>query len=124
MRPPANPSLTIDTDSASKMGQADLSSYAHARGSSGGSGGSDYPTPSTPTFSLPDQSRMASSTSSLASTPPACDRPESPTLPPKSVLHDLAEDPSEREEDFEYDLDDRAPSFSNGTRQSGLHLSP
>lgn len=112
MRPLANPSLSIDTHSAAAMDSLDMSPYAssHSRGSSGGS---DYPTPSTPTFSLPDQSRIASSTSSLSSTPPACDRPESPTLPPKSVLHDLAEDPSEREDSFDYDLRDRAPSFSN-----------
>ncbi|KAF4548701.1 Hypothetical protein D9617_26g079160 [Elsinoe fawcettii] len=116
MRLPANPHLTIDTSSASKVGAMEVSPYApssHSRGSSQNSGNSEYPTPGTPTFSLPDHSRVASSTSSLASTPPACDRPESPTLPSKSILHDLAEDPSEREDSFDYDCRDRAPSFSN-----------
>ncbi|KAF2218580.1 hypothetical protein BDZ85DRAFT_80365 [Elsinoe ampelina] len=116
MRLPSNPLLTIDTTSAAKMSTMDISPQmpsSHSRGSSQNSGSSDYPTPGTPTFSLPDHSRVASSTSSLASTPPACDRPESPTLPPKSMLHDLVEDPSEREDSFDYDCRDRAPSFSN-----------
>ncbi|PNS17316.1 hypothetical protein CAC42_6999 [Sphaceloma murrayae] len=121
MRPPANPCLTIDTGSAAKMGSIDASSYALSVHSRGSSGGSDYPTPATPTFSLPDHSRLASSTSSLSSTPPACDRPESPTLPVKSILHDLAEDPSEREDGFDYDLRDRSPSFSND--ESDFHAS-
>lgn len=90
---------------------APLDFYAHSRDSSGGS---DYPTPSTPTFSVADHSRLASSTSSLASTPP-CDRMDSPTLPPKAVLHDLAEDPSELEECTQLSSRDRSNSMLDGT---------
>ncbi|KAF2150806.1 hypothetical protein K461DRAFT_270201 [Myriangium duriaei CBS 260.36] len=94
------------------MALAEDNPYAFSTHSRGSSGNSEYPTPSTPTFSIPEHSRLASSTSSLASTPP-CDRMDSPTLPPKSVLHDLAEDPSERDDGLQMASRARAPSLMN-----------
>lgn len=109
MHPPADFALSIDV--AASMALDDDCLYAFSNHSRDSSGNSDYPTPSTPTFSIADQSRLASSTSSLASTPP-CDRMDSPTLPPKTVLHDLAEDPSELEDDDESQVQGRDRSHS------------
>ena len=65
----------------------------HSRDSSGASSASAS-SPVTPTFSNRSHSRWPSSTSSLATTP------DSPVNVTKSPLHDLVEDPAEREDAF------------------------
>lgn len=73
-------------------------SPAHSRDSSTASSASS---PVTPTFSVRGHSRWPSSTSSLVT------NPDSPANPPKSQLHDLVEEPAEREESYYFDEDYR-----------------
>jgi len=106
MRNSPGPNLSIDTihlnestQKATMTGQEYMyEASAHSRNSSSNS--ENY-SPVTPTFSLREHSRVASSTSSLASTPPSYEYLDSPPDPPKTMLHDLVEDPYEREDDFD-----------------------
>lgn len=81
------------------MGPLSPSPYspAHSRDSSGGSSNSS---PLTPTFSTRGHTRFPSSTSSLVT------NPDSPANPQKTTLHDLVEDPSERDDQSETANDD------------------
>jgi len=74
----------------------DSSIYAISTHSRESSNASDNYSPLTPTFS---HNRMTSSTSSLASTPPSFDC-DSPSATGKTVLGDLVEEPSEREDGY------------------------
>ena len=67
-------------------------SPTHSRDSSAGSTTSS---PLTPTFSTRGHSRWPSSSSSLVT------NPDSPANPNKTQLHDLVEDPSERDDSFD-----------------------
>ncbi|PPJ50154.1 hypothetical protein CBER1_04847 [Cercospora berteroae] len=66
-----------------------LPSPAHSRDSSGES---EYSFPPTPTFSSRGHNRYPSSTSSLVT------NPDSPANPQKTTLHDLVEEPAERDD--------------------------
>ena len=69
----------------------------HSRDSSNAS---DNYSPVTPTFSSREHSRMASSNTSLSSTPSSFEHIDSP-LAGKSILGDLVEEPGEREDGLE-----------------------
>lgn len=76
-------------DNMSTSGSPYYFAPTHSRESSGASSSS---TPATPTFSNRSHNQWHSSTSSLGTTP------DSPVNVAKSPLHDLVEDPEEREE--------------------------
>jgi len=97
MRRRANSKLSITIDATPPSSVMDPSIYAVSNHSRESSNASDNYSPLTPTFSLRDHARMASSNSSLASTPPSFDC-DSPSATGKTVLDDLVEEPSEREE--------------------------
>jgi len=102
MRLRAKSNLSIKTDHPPLVAGMDYTRYAVSNHSRESSGASDSYSPLTPTFSLREHSRMASTNSSLASTPPTTfDMVDSPMAPSKTVLHDLVEEPSEREEGSE-----------------------
>ncbi|KJX96429.1 hypothetical protein TI39_contig627g00001 [Zymoseptoria brevis] len=84
---------TSTTDRSPSMGSPYFV-QSHSRDSSAGSSNAS---PITPTFSVRGHSRFPSSTSSLVTSP---DSPLPP--PPKALLHDLVEDPAERDECFEF----------------------
>lgn len=87
--PKFNSAKTLDDDSMAANESPYASPMAHSRNSSGASSASS---PITSTFSARSHNRWPSSSSSLASTP------DSPVNVTKSPLHDLVEDPAEREE--------------------------
>lgn len=124
MRPNSLPKLLVKNTSPKMAGSSDArnSPYCASNHSRESSGASDNYSPLTPTSSLRDHSRFPSSSSSLATTPPMYEHPDSPTSAAKPALDDLVEDPTEREDEFElcdvpHDSPCRCRSFSFALRK-------
>jgi len=115
MQTPNRPQLALDQDSQyrGRNVEAMNSPNGDATHSRDSSAASDDYSPTSTIFSQRDHLRFTGSCSSLASTAPSFDQPESPNAVPKTYLHDLVEDPEEIDEEGDLWPDaHRRPSYS------------